>query len=107
MQQVDDNAVSKQLLSSKKVDGIMGWTPETIQVLADSGVPMKVVFATDYSDGADGIIAKEGINKLSDLKGKTVSFESGSPSHLFLSFLLDKENINIIIIQTVFYLRFH
>jgi len=35
---------------------LAGWTPETIQVLADSGVPMKVVFATDYSDGADGIV---------------------------------------------------
>lgn len=95
LQQVDDNAVSKQLLSSNKVDGIMGWTPETIQVLADSGVPMKVVFATDVSDGADGIIAKEGINTLEDLKGKTVSFESGSPSHLFLSYLLDQKNIPI------------
>ena len=50
LQQVDDNAVSKQLLSSNKVDGIMGWTPETIQVLADSGVPMKVVFATDEKE---------------------------------------------------------
>lgn len=90
LQQVDDNAVSKQLLSSSKVDGIMGWTPETIQVLADSGVPMKVVFATDVSDGADGIIATEGIKTLQDLKGKTVSFESGSPSHLLLSYLLDK-----------------
>lgn len=101
LQQVDDNAVSKQLLSSNKVDGIMGWTPETIQVLADSGVPMKVVFATDISDGADGIIAKEGINTLEDLKGKTLSFESGSPSHLFLSYLLDQKNISISDIKTV------
>jgi NitT/TauT family transport system substrate-binding protein len=101
LQQVDDNAVSKQLLSSNKVDGIMGWTPETIQVLADSGVPMKVVFATDVSDGADGIIAKEGINTLEDLKGKTLSFESGSPSHLFLSYLLDQAGISISEIKTV------
>ncbi len=95
LQQVDDNAVSKQLLSSNKVDGIMGWTPETIQVLAGSGVPVKVVFATDVSDGADGIIATENIKTLEDLKGKTVSYESGSPSHLFLSYLLDKAGIAI------------
>ncbi len=101
LQQVEDSAVSKQLLSSKKVDGIMGWTPETIQVLADAGVPMKVVFATDVSDGADGIIAKEGINSLEDLKGKTLSFESGSPSHLFLSYLLDQANISISSIKTI------
>lgn len=101
LQQVDDNAISKQLLSSEKVDGIMGWTPETIQILADAGVPMKVVFATDISDGADGIIAKEGIHTLEDLKGKTLSFESGSPSHLLLSYLLDQKNIPISSITTV------
>lgn len=101
LQQVDDNAISKQLLSSGKVDGIMGWTPETIQVLADSGVPMKVVFATDVSDGADGIIAKEDIKTLADLKGKTVSFESGSPSHLFLSYLLDQSAIPVGDLKTV------
>jgi NitT/TauT family transport system substrate-binding protein len=95
MQEVDDNAVSKQLLSSNKVDGIMGWTPETIQILADSGVPMKVVFATDYSDGADGIVSTANIKTLADLKGKTVSFESGSPSHLFLSYLLDQAGIPV------------
>lgn len=100
LQQVDDSAVSKQLLSSNKVDGIMGWTPETIQILADTGVPMKVVFATDYSDGADGIIAKESIKTLEDLKGKTVSFETGSPSHLFLSYLLDQKNIPITELKT-------
>lgn len=101
LQQVDDNAVSKQLLSSNKVDGIMGWTPETIQVLADNGVEMKVVFVTDVSDGADGIIAKDGINTLEDLKGKTLSYESGSPSHLFLSYLLDQKNISINDIKTI------
>ncbi len=100
-QQVDDNAVSKQLLISNKVDGIMGWTPETIQALADTGTPIKVVFATDLSDGADGILAKEGINALEDLKGKTVSFESGSPSHLFLAYVLDRKNIPISSMNTI------
>ena len=101
LEQVDDSAVSKQLLASNKVDGIMGWTPETIQILADSGVPLKVVFATDYSDGADGIIAKAGINSLADLKGKTVAFETGSPSHLFLSYVLDQANIPVTDLKTI------
>ena len=101
LQQVDDNAVSKQLLASGNVDGIMGWTPETIQVLADSGVDMRVVFATDISDGADGIIATDNIKTINDLKGKTLSFETGSPSHLFLSYLLDKSGISISDIKTV------
>ncbi len=101
LQQVDDSAVSKQLLASGKVDGIMGWTPETIQVLADTGVPMKVVFATDYSDGADGIVATENIKTLEDLKGKTVSFETGSPSHLFISYLLDQAHISLSDLKTV------
>ena len=101
LQQVDDNAASKQLLASGNVDGIMGWTPETIQILADADVDMKVVFATDISDGADGIIATDSIKTIDDLKGKTLSFETGSPSHLFLSYLLDKAGISISEIKTV------
>jgi NitT/TauT family transport system substrate-binding protein len=101
LEQTDESSVAKQLIASGKVDAITSWTPETVQILADSGVPIKIVSLNDVSDGADGIIAREGINTLEDLKGKTVAYETGSPSHLLLSYLLDQEGISSDEIQTI------
>lgn len=89
----DDGAVGKQLLVNGSID-VLDLTPETAIVLADSGADIKVIAALDTSEGADGIIVTEGINTLSDLKGKKIAFETGSPSHLFLSYLLDKEGLS-------------
>ncbi len=101
LEQTDEATIAKQLIASGKVDAITSWTPETVQVLADSGVPIKIVSLNDVSDGADGIIAKQGINTLEDLRGKTVAYETGSPSHLFLSYLLDQKSIAASEIKTI------
>lgn len=88
----DDGAVAKQLLANGQMD-VLDLTPETAVVLVDSGVKIKVIAMTDTSEGADGIIVTEEIKTLADLKGKKVAFENGSPSHLLLSYLLDKEGL--------------
>jgi NitT/TauT family transport system substrate-binding protein len=89
----DDSAVGKQLLATGKID-VLPLTPETAITLADAGVAVKVIGMSDSSQGADGIIAAKGINSIADLKGKTVAFEVGSPSHLFLAMLLDKQGLS-------------
>lgn len=101
LEQTDEATIAKQLIASGKVDAITSWTPETVQVLADSGVPIKIVSLNDVSDGADGIIAKDGINTLEDLRGKTVAYETGSPSHLLLSYLLDQKGMSSADIKTI------
>ena len=101
LQQTDESTIAKQLIASGKVDAITSWTPETIQVLSDSGVPIKIISLNDISNGADGIIAKADIKTLNDLKGKTVAYETGSPSHLLLSYLLDQNGISQSDIKTI------
>ncbi len=101
LEQTDENTIAKQLLASGKVDAITSWTPETVQILADAGVPIKIVSLNDVSDGADGIVVKKGINTLEDLKGKTIAYETGSPSHLLLSYLLDQNHIDASEIKTI------
>lgn len=88
----DDSAICKQLLNTNKID-VLPLTPETAVVLADAGVNIKVVGMSDSSQGADGIIASKDIQTLSDLKGKNVAFEVGSPSHFLISYLLDKQGL--------------
>lgn len=93
LEQTDEATVAKQLIASGKVDAITSWTPETIQVLADAGVPIKIVSVNDTSDGADGIIATQEIQSIEDLRGKKVAYEVGSPSHFLLSYLLDQKGM--------------
>lgn len=44
-----------------------------------------MIMATDYSAGNDVIIAKDGINSIQDLKGKSVGVEKGLVDHLLLA----------------------
>jgi NitT/TauT family transport system substrate-binding protein len=50
----------------------------------DQGTPARVILVTDYSNGADGIIARAGIESMADLEGQRVAVESGSISHFIL-----------------------
>jgi NitT/TauT family transport system substrate-binding protein len=85
-----DGSVGKQLIASGSADAIASLTPETVILLADAGVGVKVIAMTDLSTGADGIIVDESINSLEDLRGKKVAFESGSPSQFFLEYVLNE-----------------
>ncbi|HHY91764.1 MAG TPA: ABC transporter substrate-binding protein [Firmicutes bacterium] len=76
-------AERKQALAGNQVQGMA--TAQDVQVtLAAAGLPIKVVWALDESAGGDGILAKDDIKSIADLKGKTVALEVGSTSHLFL-----------------------
>jgi NitT/TauT family transport system substrate-binding protein len=88
----DDGAVGKQLLNSGHID-MLATTPETVVILSDAGVKVKVVGIMDSSKGADGIVATKDIKTLSALKGKKVAFEVGSSSHLLLSYFLEQKGL--------------
>jgi NitT/TauT family transport system substrate-binding protein len=89
---VDDSGIGKQLIATNKIDAL-SFTPETVVLLADAGIPIKAIVMTDRSEGADGIIVSQGIQDIADLQGKTVAFEVGSSSHFLLSYLLDKKRL--------------
>ena len=93
LESFDDGAVGKQLLNTSEIE-VLPLTPETAVVLAGAGVKIKIVGMSDSSEGADGIIAAQNIKTISDLRGKKVAFEVGSPSHFFISYLLDKEGLS-------------
>jgi NitT/TauT family transport system substrate-binding protein len=100
LEDYSDGAVGKQLLATGQVD-VLSLTPETAVVLNDAGIKFKAVAMTDTSVGADGIIAAQNIKTIADLRGKKVAYEEGSPSHFFLSYLLDKEGMTTKDLQSV------
>ncbi|MGI6226228.1 MAG: ABC transporter substrate-binding protein [Peptococcales bacterium] len=79
---IDGLAERKQALAGKKIDGMA--TAQDVQVtLAAANVPVKVIWALDGSFGGDGMLAKNDINTVADLKGKTIALETGTTSHFF------------------------
>lgn len=79
-------------LKSGELDGA-AITLDMLFALFESGFPMKAVLIMDYSLGGDMIIAKEGINTLEDLKGKTIGLEKLFISEYFLARALAEKNI--------------
>jgi NitT/TauT family transport system substrate-binding protein len=53
-----------------------------------------MVTPMDISDGADGILAVEGINSIRDLKGKKIAAQKNFISEAFLNYLLIKEGLS-------------
>ncbi|NEU36493.1 ABC transporter substrate-binding protein, partial [bacterium LRH843] len=62
-------------------------------VTASGGTQGVMIMATDYSAGNDVIIAKDGINSIADLKGKSIATEKGLVDHLLLSTALTDAKI--------------
>ena len=50
----------------------------------DSRVMPRVYQQVDWSNGGDGIVVRDSIKTMSDLRGKTVVLAQNSPSHFFL-----------------------
>lgn len=54
----------------------------------------KTVLMVDWSRGADGIIASQGINSIEDLAGRVVAFPEYTPSHFLLHNALKQSGLN-------------
>src|SRR5947207_860088 len=50
----------------------------------DSRVMPRVYQQVDWSNGGDGIVVRDTIKTMSDLRGKTISLAQNSPSHFFV-----------------------
>ncbi len=79
---------------SGQVDGICIAGSDTIAPL-NEGVDIKIVLVNDNSYGADGLVAKDGIKSIKDLKGKKVATEVGTLEHMFLLKMLKDNGMTI------------
>ena len=71
-------------------------TVETWIVWNANGVPTTQIFQLDKSYGADGMVVKPGIGKISDLKGKTVAADApGTATYFTLAWMLKKNGLSI------------
>lgn len=71
-------------------------TVETWIVWNTNGIATTQLFKMDQGMGSDGIVAKPGIEKVSDLKGKTVAASApGTNPHFTLAWILKKNGLTL------------
>ncbi|SPL72372.1 ABC transporter substrate-binding protein [Acinetobacter stercoris] len=87
-----DYSASLSAFSANQLDAVLVTNGDNL-VTASGGTQGLMILATDYSAGNDVIIAKEGINSVQDLKGKSIGVEKGLVDHLLLSTALTDQKI--------------
>ncbi|MCC6857606.1 MAG: OmpA family protein [Bryobacterales bacterium] len=84
---IDDWTEGAAALATGNVDMMLTtadvWAKDYAQ-FQDKDVGAHAFFMVDWSRGADGVIARQGINSIEDLAGKTVAFAPYTPSHFLL-----------------------
>lgn len=84
---------SIELYKSGEVDGVFNVFANMI-LINSKGIPTKVVYVPSYSESGDVIIGRPEFNSITDLKGKTVSFQGVNTfSNLFVLKALEKAEI--------------
>jgi NitT/TauT family transport system substrate-binding protein len=86
-----------QRLNALKADQLQGMA-STVDAFAraqSQGVPAVEILPIDASVGGDGILAKNNIQSVSDLKGKTIAVNQGSVSEWFLGQVLKKNGLSL------------
>jgi NitT/TauT family transport system substrate-binding protein len=85
---IDDPVAMRDAYASGKVH--IGWaTLDMIplfveQLRKDSRTMPRVYQQIDWSNGGDGIVCRQSVRSVADMKGKTVVLAQNSPSHYFL-----------------------
>lgn len=71
-------------------------TIDTHVVWGGAGVPLVQVLLLDKSNGGDGMAVRANIQKVEDLKGKTIAVDgAGTVPHFMLSYILKKNGMSL------------
>lgn len=71
-------------------------TVETFMIWNANGVPIKQLFQLDMSHGADGMVVRNDIGAISELKGKTVAASApGTSPYFVLAWMLNENGLSL------------
>ena len=92
LQIIEDASLYMAAVAAGKLDGNAS-TLDEIMKYRSPDFCFKAVVALDDSHGGDGVLVREEINSLADLKGKPVGMNEGSVSQFWFNILLKKEGM--------------
>ncbi len=89
---MDDPVAARDAFAAGKVHTLWGTADMMVlmapELVKDSRTAPRVVQQIDWSNGGDGIVVRNTIKSVSDLKGRTVTLAQNSPSEYYLTSLL-------------------
>ncbi len=91
---VEDPVQRLNALNANQLQG-MASTVDAFARAQSQGVPAVEILPIDASVGGDGILAKNTIQSVKDLKGKTVAVNQGSVSEWFLAQVLKRNGMSL------------
>jgi NitT/TauT family transport system substrate-binding protein len=92
---VGDDALQRAtMVRAGKLDGFTT-TVDTIVNAMGKGVPLKLVLATDTSNGADGVVSTKGIADVAALRGKEVAVQPGTTTQFMLAAVLETAGLTL------------
>jgi NitT/TauT family transport system substrate-binding protein len=91
---VEDPVQRLNALNADQLQG-MASTVDAFARAQSQGVPAVEILPIDASVGGDGILAKNSIQTIQDIKGKTVAVNQGSVSEWFLAQVLKKNGMSL------------
>lgn len=89
---IEDTGARKSSMLANKVDAY-GASVDGVALDVAQGMPGQIVMAFDQSNGADGIVAKNDIRTIADLKGRTVAVQPGLTGHFLLMYVLSRNGL--------------
>ena len=92
LQIIEDASLYMAAVAAGKLDGNAS-TLDEIEKYRSPDFCFKAVVALDDSHGGDGVLVKDGINSLKDLKGQQVGMNEGSVSQFWFNILLKREGM--------------
>jgi NitT/TauT family transport system substrate-binding protein len=94
LKRIENPSDLRSAMDSKSINGYIA-THDMFMSTQGTKPMGTAVMIIDTSKGADGIIVDNSIEKISDLRGKTIAIEPGFPAYLVLQYLLDKNNMKL------------
>ena len=89
---MDDPVVARDAFAAGEVHTLWGtadmMTLFATELTRDSRTAPRIVQQVDWSNGGDGVVVRNNIRSVSELKGKTITLAQNSPSEYYLTSLL-------------------
>jgi NitT/TauT family transport system substrate-binding protein len=89
---MDDPVTARDAYAAGEVHTVWGTADMIVlfapELIRDSRTSPRVVQQIDWSNGGDGIVVRNAIKSVADLRGKTITLAQNSPSEYYLTSLL-------------------
>ena len=88
----DDPTIARDAFAAGRLHTLWGTADMMVlfapELARDSRTALRIVQQIDWSNGGDGIVVRNNVRNVADLKGKTITLAQNSPSEYYLTSLL-------------------